>query len=268
MVVLKSITQVVFGLIVLCSFGISELVQADEPIRLRVLTYNIHHAEGIDGKLDLERIARVILAANPDVVALQEVDRQTTRTNKVDQASELAKLTEFNVAFGANIDLQGGQYGNAVLSRLPIENHKNHFLPNLDGGEQRGVILAELSLPRNRGTLLLLATHFDHRRDDRERVASAQAINKLIKERDDLPALLAGDFNDRRDSETIEILESAWQSVNQGELATIPVKQPSRQIDYIFVRPSKQWKVIDVQVLEEAIASDHRALLATLELND
>src|SRR5215207_8498273 len=77
---------------------------------LRVLSYNIHHAEGTDGKLDLARIAGVIRAAEPDLVAVQEVDRDTTRTNKVDQTAELAKLTKLHGEFAKAIDLQGGGY--------------------------------------------------------------------------------------------------------------------------------------------------------------
>ncbi|MEX2025646.1 MAG: endonuclease/exonuclease/phosphatase family protein, partial [Pirellulaceae bacterium] len=62
-------------------------------LQLRVLTYNIHHGEGIDGKLDLPRIARVIESVDPDLVALQEVDRRVERTGSVDQPAELARLT-------------------------------------------------------------------------------------------------------------------------------------------------------------------------------
>ena len=48
--------------------------KTDETI-LRVLSYNIHHAAGTDGKLDLTRIANVINSVKPDVVSLQEVDQ-------------------------------------------------------------------------------------------------------------------------------------------------------------------------------------------------
>src|SRR6478609_2091418 len=78
--------------------------------RLRVLTYNLHHGEGTDGKLDLKRIAEVIKATQPDVVALQEVDRNVKRTNQVDQPAEYAKLTAMNAGFARAIDLQGGEY--------------------------------------------------------------------------------------------------------------------------------------------------------------
>lgn len=79
-----------------------------ETIPLRVLSYNIHHGEGVDGKFDLERIAKVIQSVNPDLVALQEVDRNTTRASDVDQAQELAELTGMHMAYGKALDYQGG----------------------------------------------------------------------------------------------------------------------------------------------------------------
>ena len=111
---------------------------AAEPRSLRVLCYNIHHGEGVDGKLDLARIARVIRSVDPTIVALQEVDSRTTRTDRVDQPAELARLTDMKVVFEKNIEFGGGEYGNAVLSKLPITGHRNHLLPLLDGGGQRG----------------------------------------------------------------------------------------------------------------------------------
>ena len=95
-----------------------------------MLSYNIHHAEGVDNKLDLERIANVILSVKPDIIALQEVDQKATRSGSVDQPAELARLTKMNVAFGANIPLQGGHYEAvasdhrailAVLEFLPMK---------------------------------------------------------------------------------------------------------------------------------------------------
>src|SRR5688572_3660564 len=83
--------------------------------RLRVLTYNIHHGEGTDARFDLERLARIIREARPDLVALQEVDRRTRRASGVDQAAELGRLTGMNVVFGKAMDHDGGEYGQAIL---------------------------------------------------------------------------------------------------------------------------------------------------------
>lgn len=239
--------------------------QAEEPVRLRVLSYNIHHAEGVDRKLDVERIAKVILSVKPDVVSLQEVDQNVKRTNGVDQPAELARLTEMNVIFGANIKLQGGHYGNAVLSRFPIARHKNHLLPNIDNGEQRGVIEAEIQVPQADQTVLLLATHLDHRADERERLESAKVINELIASHPEQPALLAGDLNATPESETLQLFEKIWTRANAKPMATVPVNKPTKQIDFVLHRPANRWKVVEVKVLDEAVASDHRAIFAVLE---
>ncbi len=239
---------------------------ASEPIRLRVLSYNIHHAEGVDRKLDVDRIAQVILTANADIVALQEVDQKVTRSEDVDQPAELARLTKMNVVFGANIPLQGGHYGNAVLTRFPIIEHKNHLLPNVDNGEQRGVLVAKLEISKARQPLVIFATHLDHRRDNRERVASAEAINKLAAKYDNKAMLLAGDLNDVPDSKTLSDLGREWKRTSERPIPTIPVTMPTRQIDYVLYRPALRWKVVETRVLDEAVASDHRPILAVLEL--
>jgi endonuclease/exonuclease/phosphatase family metal-dependent hydrolase len=240
------------------------------PLRLRVLTYNIHHGEGVDGKLDLARIAKLIAAAEPDLVAVQEVDQKMSRTGNVDQPAELARLTGMEVVFGPNLKILGGDYGNAVLVRKgkgapTIKSHKNYPLSSLDSGEQRGVLAVEIALPGG-GELLLMATHLDHRRDDAERLASAAAINKLVAQSPDRPALLAGDLNAVPESAVLKRLRESWTDTAAKPLPTIPVAQPERQIDFVLVRPAARWKVIETTVLDEQVASDHRPLLSVLEL--
>src|SRR6185503_1828899 len=107
---------------------------------VRVMTYNIHHGEGTDGKIDLNRIAEVILSARADIVALQEVDRSVERTARRDLVAELAELTKMNFAFGKNIDYQGGDYGNAVLSRFRVLKYENRHYKMIRDGEQRGLL--------------------------------------------------------------------------------------------------------------------------------
>jgi len=241
----------------------------DTPGRLRLLTYNIHHGEGVDGKLNLERIAAVIRSVEPDIVALQEVDRLATRSKSVDQPAELARLTRMHVAFGDNIPLQGGQYGNAVLSRFPIRSSQNHKLPNIAAGEQRGLLDLEIDWPMNvlpESRLRLLATHLDHRPNERERVASVATINDLIRLRPLQPAILMGDLNATPDSTPLKDLSANWNRANDQPAPTIPVEMPRHQIDYVLSRPAKRWKVVSTRVLDEAVASDHRPFLAVLDL--
>lgn len=235
------------------------------PLQLRVLTYNIHHAEGVDRKLDLERIARVINDVRPDVVALQEIDQGVSRTDRIDQPAELSRLTKMHMVFGGNIEFGGGKYGNAILSRFPFRQHRNHRLPNRDDGEQRGVLEATIVIPGRAQPLVLFATHLDHRRDDQERFESAQAINALAAKHTSA-VLLAGDLNDTSDSRTLREFAKRWTSASDEPLFTVPVDQPDRQIDFLMFRRADRWKVREAQVLPEAVASDHRAVLAILEL--
>jgi endonuclease/exonuclease/phosphatase family metal-dependent hydrolase/dienelactone hydrolase len=231
--------------------------------QLRVLTYNIHHGQGVDGKLDLQRIAKVIRSASPDIVALQEVDQNVGRSESIDQPALLARLTDMQVVFGGNISLQGGQYGNAVLSKLPILAHQNQLLPRIDNGEQRGVLVTQLRVGRQ--VLSLLATHFDHRRDDRERLASAEMIKQIALGLVPGPTVLAGDINASRDSPVLESLTQVWTIAGENEQPTIPVAKPERQIDFVLTDPTDRWRVVKTEVIDEPIASDHRPLLAVLQ---
>lgn len=253
------------SLLVLLTLCAASVATAAEPIRIRVVSYNIHHGEGTDRRLDLKRIAQVLSDAEPDIIALQEVDQNTTRTDNVDQAAELAKLLKMNHVFGGNIDLQGGHYGNAILTRFASISASNHPLPLLAKGEQRGVLEADITVPGLKQPLKFLDTHFDHRQDEKERIASSKMIAQLIQDWGNCPALLAGDLNAVPDSKPLALLEKDWKRSNEEILPTIPSDKPTRQIDYILLRPKQGWKVVECRVLDEPVASDHRGILAVLE---
>lgn len=240
--------------------------QAEESHVLRVLTYNIHHGEGTDGKLDLERIATVIRSVKPDVVALQEVDRHTRRTNEVDQPDTLGRLTEMKAIFERNIPFEGGEYGNAVLTRLPVVSHKNHRLPSHYEGEQRGALAVEMRVKADGPTFLFVATHLDYRPDDAERRDSVVTINRLLQRQPKLPAILAGDLNALPETAVLAEFDKTWKRANRAPLLTFPSNEPVRQIDYILYRPANRWRVVETRVIDEPVASDHRPLLAVLKL--
>lgn len=85
---------------------VSFLVSADEAHPLRIMSYNIHHAEGLDGKVDYERIAEIIRKTDPHIIALQEVDKNTGHAKYVDQAKRLAELLNYQFAFGKALNFQ------------------------------------------------------------------------------------------------------------------------------------------------------------------
>jgi endonuclease/exonuclease/phosphatase family metal-dependent hydrolase len=225
--------------------------------RITAMSYNIHHAEGMDSRIDLDRIAGIIKAADPDFVALQEVDRRTQRSGNVDQLVELATLTGLKGFYGKTLDYQGGEYGNAILLR---ENVREHCNVPLAGREARGMVSVHTE-----GGLLFLGTHFDVSREHDLRLAAAERINEWIQARNDVPAILAGDLNAVRGTPALDKLGGAW-TIAGEEMPTIPVGVPRRQIDFILVRPAARWRVLEVRVLDDPIASDHRPIVAQLEL--
>jgi endonuclease/exonuclease/phosphatase family metal-dependent hydrolase len=252
-------------------------VAAELPQEIRVVTYNIHHGEGLDGKFDLPRIAKVLLEAEPDIVAVQEVDQGTRRASGVDQPAELAKLTSMEVVFGRNIDFDGGGYGTAVLTKLPVLSResvklKSFYPPTATNPEQRGAQVVELG-DGDGPPLLFIGTHLDYRPSDAERMASAKSINEIVIRRKSDLAILAGDLNATPESRPIAELAKHWKIAGMAssvtpqagnQILTFPANKPDRWIDYILVRPADQWEVVEVRVLDEPVASDHRPLLAVL----
>jgi endonuclease/exonuclease/phosphatase family metal-dependent hydrolase len=264
MSILKNMVKHVFrmALVLICTAPCMGRTTGEENM-IRVLSYNIHHGEGIDGTLDLERIARVIQSASPDIVSLQEVDNRTTRSKGVDQAKELARLTGMKYAYGPSMDFGGGKYGNAVLTKFIIAKSKTIPLP----GEPRSALCVTLKtfgthLPAKE--FLFIATHLDTGKTPR--IDSVPLIENLFASIPDLPAIIAGDFNAIPNSPTMEAFGKTWENAtSQKGLFTFPVANPSEQIDYVLCRPAGKWKVVSAKVLDEAVASDHRPILAELQ---
>lgn len=245
-----------------CSVPLLSL-QGEEAAPLRLLTYNIHAGIGMDKQFDLERIADVILSVDPDVVALQEVDVKTTRSEGVDIAARLSELTEMKSVFGASIEFGGGQYGNAILTKLPLEGAEVIRIPQAVANEERSILSVDLLFHGK--SMRVLSTHFCHR-EERNRELAAEAVLASQQE-SDLPIILMGDLNALPDSSPIlRLNEGGWKMTSKEPLLTVPVTTPTRQIDYILFR-SPVGVPIDVtgaRVLEEEVASDHRAVFVEL----
>lgn len=238
---------------------------ATPGVPVRVLCYNIHHGEGLDGRLDLERIAALIRDQQADLVALQEVERGTQRTQRRDLPAELAQLTGLSVRFARNIPYQGGEYGTAVLSRFPIRRVAHTPLTMIGQGEQRGAQQVWVEIA---GTeVLLINTHLDHRRDPAERDRSVEEIRALVAAAGSTPVIVAGDFNASPESAAIAtmsgFLTDVWAAVGRGPGHTIPVRKPARRIDYVWT--SRHFVPERMEVLASE-ASDHLPVVAQLTL--
>jgi endonuclease/exonuclease/phosphatase family metal-dependent hydrolase len=234
---------------------------------LRLMTYNIHHGEGMDAELDLERLAKVITGCRPDLVAVQEVDVKTRRSEGVDQAAELARLTGMHYAFGKFMDFDGGEYGQMVLSKFPIAKVRNLPLPA--GPEPRAALAVDVDLdgPAGGGRLVFVGNHFYA--TEEERVAQALRLTESLAEEiaGGVPVILAGDFNSTPESKPMAILGKHWVDPTLGKNRhTWPSDRPRVEIDHILYSPAPRFKFVKSKVLVEKIASDHRPVLTVLKL--
>lgn len=221
---------------------------------LRVLTYNVHHCQGTDGKFDYGRIARIINDLKPDIAALQEIDVGTNRASGVDQAAILAELTGLNYTFGRAIDFDSGQYGLAILSRFDIRDVTNTPLETQPGSEPRIALAAHIKLDAGPGEIIFVDTHLCHR-NERVRTMQTVQLNEFADSEGDFPVILAGDFNARPKSAPMNVLlKSNW----------LDAVAPQSRIDYVLLRKNDPWEIIEVRIVDEPIASDHDPVLVTL----
>lgn len=230
---------------------------------MRVLTYNIHHGQGEDGRFDLERLAGVIRASGADLVALQEVDVGTGRAGGVDQAAELGRLTGMHAVFGEAMPYDGGSYGEAVLSAWPVVAEDVIRLPASPGHEPRAAVLATVATPWGGPPVTLVGTHLDHTEDDADRVTQATVLaSELTHAGRDV--LLVGDLNAEPESRPIQVfLDAGWRPSDPTQAPTYPSAIPTKKIDWVLLAPGAAGHVSSVEVLDEPLASDHAPVLAT-----
>jgi endonuclease/exonuclease/phosphatase family metal-dependent hydrolase len=231
---------------------------------IRVVSYNIKHGRGNDNVVDLPRTAGVLRALMPDIVGLQEVDREAERSRKVDEARMLGESLGLQHAFGRFMDFQGGAYGLGILSRFPITQSREVRLP--DGNEPRVALAVDVRLPDGR-PLTIVNVHFDWVGDDGFRFAQAQKLTEFL---DGLkqPYILLGDFNDEPGSRTLGLFTSraAEAAKPRDNRFTFSSTEPVKEIDFIFLAPRAAWTAGEVRVIDEKLASDHRPLLGVVTL--
>ena len=152
--------------------------------RARIATFNVHHCEGLDGRLDLDRVADVIKRTEADLVALQELDRGMSRSGGVDQPAELARLTGLSVRFFPTLERGGGEYGIGVAG--DSVDFGFELLPRLGDEEPRGFAIGRWA------GMTVIASHLSLRRQPRD--AQTRALFDVVG-RLEGPVVLAGDLN-------------------------------------------------------------------------
>ena len=247
---------------------VSSQTKIDSSKIVRILSFNILHGATTKGDFDLDVIARVINEANPDFVALQEVDFKTNRAKKYDLVTELAWRTKLVPLFGKAMNFDDGEYGEGVLSKYTFLRSRNVALPYTPGNEPRAALEIVTTIASN-DTIAFVGTHLDHLKDEKDRVAQVKKINDVFS-LNKHPTILAGDLNAVPGSTPINILEKMWSvSYDKEDVKyTFPSKNPSKKIDYVMFYPKNRWKVLETKVIKDPIASDHCAYLVILELLD
>lgn len=238
---------------------------ADVP-DLVVMSYNIHHGEGLDEVVDLERIAAVALDAGADVVCFQEVDKNLPRTDKRDMPVLLGELLEMECIFGPNYYFSGGEYGNAIATKLPVLKSHNTALPNPMNKEPRGCL--SVTVEWQGKPVEILCTHLGL--TGIERLAQSQAILDIPG---DDPCILAGDMNERIAAPGMKlVLEKMQVSLDLEEepiMGTIPTVKPKSRIDLIFA--SKDLEITSSRVIQDdrtKVASDHLPCVASFKFKE
>jgi endonuclease/exonuclease/phosphatase family metal-dependent hydrolase len=240
----------------------------------RILTYNVHRCVGVDGRLDVPRVADVIAALEPDIVALQELDVGRARTNGVDQAHEIARRLDMAWHFNAAMRVEEEQYGDAILTSYPERLVKAGALPGLTptmGLEPRGALWVAVEI--DGVELQVINTHLGLAPREQQRQAAALAgMDWLRREDCRAPAILLGDFNATGASVVYRTLtarlgDTRRLSPVRRATSTFPSRLPLLRIDHVFV--STGVKVLDLDAPYSPatrVASDHLPLVMDFEL--
>jgi len=231
-------------------------LSAQSQNSLRLMTYNIKNANGMDDVCDFQRIADVINHIHPEVVALQELDSMTHRSGQKYVLGEIAGRTQMHAYFAPAIDYDGGKYGIGLLTKEIPVSLKTMTLPGRE--EARALIMAEFD------NYIYCCTHLSLTEEDR--MASLELIKDFAAAHKK-PFFLAGDLNAEPESAFIKYLQQDFQILSDVNQHTFPAPAPTETIDYITAlkQNMKGFTVTSAQVVNEPVASDHRPLVIVLE---
>lgn len=253
---------------------------------VKVMSFNIAHGLGMNGKVDLEKTAQVIEDSCATIVALQEVDRHfSIRSSFVDQVGWLSERLGMYAAYGANMDVApldserpNQQYGNVILSKYPIKYSENHLLTQVHcpfgNNEQRGIL--ETVIEVDGSYVSIFNTHLALK--DEELEVSIDEI-LAITGKSHFPRILTGDFNAPPSNRYVQKLNPHFRDtflkMKRGDAYTYPapyvnketgeVYRPATRIDYIF--SDYHLDIVQAAIIETAV-SDHLPIAVDMILSD
>lgn len=236
---------------------------------MRLISYNIHKGiGGRDRRYDLERIMAVIEAVAPDIICLQEVDRNVHRSRHDNQPQLfLERFASAGHLYQMNVPVRSGGYGNLLLSRWPMIEHHQLSL-TLRHCKARGAQLAVIDAPD--GQFRVVNWHLGLRERERHWQVRRLLEHHHFRATEDLPTLITGDFNDWRNT-----LGNGPFAVHGFRQATAPISRfrsfpaymPLGSLDKAFLRGAIQIDHAKVSKHRPARdASDHLPLVIDFRL--
>lgn len=248
---------------------------------LRVVSYNIHRAIGIDRRFRLDRIIAILAHHSGDIVLLQEVDDGAPRSKRLDLAAKLAESLGYDhYAVGHNVELRGGgRYGNATLSRHPILYERNIDL-SIGLRKRRGCqhTRVEVGFGRSRQQLEIFNLHLGlSARERKKQVKHLLRASELASLDTGTPCVIGGDFNDWR-SQVRPLLtkdhsfRSATDLSKNGNghrlsMRTFPSFSPAGALDRIYYRGGLELSAARrCRLSLSKRASDHLPIIADFHL--
>jgi endonuclease/exonuclease/phosphatase family metal-dependent hydrolase len=240
-------------------------VTLDAPAALRVVTYNVHRCRGMDRRTRPDRVAAVLRDINADVVALQEVIG--SGPHGVSHIEEIGAALGMGWVMAPTRQLRGHQFGNAVLSRLPIEHHIQHDL-SWKTCEPRCLQRVDIELPSH--TLHVYNVHLGtailERRHQAQRIATIVADRHVGG-----PKIVLGDFNEWTRGLTTQLLSDRLKSVDLESYLrrrrTYPGLFPILHLDHIYY--AGRLEIVNIELPRtrlSLVASDHLPLVADVRV--
>jgi endonuclease/exonuclease/phosphatase family metal-dependent hydrolase len=229
-------------------------VKAPAKGTVRIMTLNCAHGRATAFyqlltredhiRSNLDSIARLITAARPDVVALQELDGPSAWSGGFDHLAYLAEKTGYAYRYhGLHVDRPSFPklaYGTGVLSRLPLQGEASLAF-NMNALDTKGFVYVEVETPQ--GELGLVSVHLDFKRTS-ERKGQLEKLQAFLEQRQrKLPVVVTGDFNTSldRDGGALHGFVDAMKLTSPGKrLLTFPSTGPRRSLDDVFLSAGLQ----------------------------
>lgn len=222
---------------------------------VRLMSYNVKNGFGLDDSTAYARTASVILKEHPDVVAIQELDSVTGRSQGVYVLGELAKETKMYDTYAPAIEYDGGKYGIGILSKEKPLNVYRHALPGRE--EARTMLLVEFP------QYIYVCMHLSLTEED------ALASLPIIQEetaRFQKPVFIAGDWNVTPGMPFIQDIQREFTLLTDTTQFTFPADTPNCTLDYIAVRKAGADLVeYAAHVTDAPVESDHRPVVVDVK---